>query len=46
VTEKGAGMGYSIVNADEIEPGGRGPDGLSFVSVGVKPGAYVARGPF
>jgi hypothetical protein len=23
-----------------------GPDGLTFVSVGVKPGSYVARGPF
>jgi quercetin dioxygenase-like cupin family protein len=23
-----------------------GPDGLTFVSIGVKPGSYVARGPF
>jgi hypothetical protein len=31
---------------DTVRAPRAGPDGLTFVSVGVKPGSYVARGPF
>jgi glucose/arabinose dehydrogenase len=51
-------MGYSVVNVDEIEGSGpsgavhfvrqvvAGPDGIKFVSVGARRGAYQPRGPF
>ena len=48
-------MGYSVVNADELEPGGPGSPvrfvrralGVeAFVSVGAHPGSYEPRGPF
>jgi hypothetical protein len=39
-------MGYSVVNVDDIEGSGAGPDGLAMVAVGARPGSYEPRGPF
>jgi quercetin dioxygenase-like cupin family protein len=33
-------------DADAVRVPLAGPDGLTFVSIGVKPGSYEARGPF
>ena len=39
-------MGYSVVNADDIEGSGGGPDGFAMVAVGARRGSYEPRGPF
>jgi hypothetical protein len=44
-------MTYSVINIEDIDPDTvrcpiAGPDGMTFVSVGARPGAYEARGPF
>jgi hypothetical protein len=38
-------MGYSVVNVDDIEPGGPG-GAVRVVLVGARPGSYEPRGPF
>jgi hypothetical protein len=47
-------VGYTTINVDEIEPSGpggvvrfvRGPEGMTFVAVGARRGAYEPHGPF
>jgi hypothetical protein len=50
-------VGYSVLNIDEVEAGGRfdpetvrvpvsGSAGLSFIAIGARRGSYDARGPF
>ncbi len=51
-------VGYTVVHLDDIAPAGpagavrfvrlpvAGPDGLTMVAVGARPGSYEPRGPF